>query len=254
MPFVQARPGQEATVARLVERQPLLNLFLIANLAQGLGPDLDAWVDQSGGVLMRLRSNWMLDPGPYPERFDFAGAAALVDDFPSHLVGGATGLPVAIDPLCAALRRYRHKVHHQALAALTSPPAPVANTGTARPATAKDLDALAHMYADAGDLSRPREAVERMLPTCWVIEQGGALVSAAYVIVQSDRAGMVGGVFTPAAYRQRGYASTLVHALSRHLIAAGKTPCLFYHNPDAGRIYVRLGYREISPWRMASFL
>jgi predicted GNAT family acetyltransferase len=30
-------------------------------------------------------------------------------------------------------------------------------------------------------------------------------------------------------------------------------PCLFYHNPEAGRIYLRLGYRELSPWRMVRF-
>ena len=92
-----------------------------------------------------------------------------------------------------------------------------------------------------------------MLPTCWVAEQQSEIVSSAYVIAQTGQAAMVGGVFTPPFHRQSGYASALVHAISVCLLAQGRTPCLFYHNPTAGRIYLRLGYRPLGDGRMVKF-
>lgn len=253
MPLVQATPGQEAQVGSLLAREPLYNLFPLANLADGIGRDLDVWLDESSGVLMRSRGRWMLDPGPLPARFDCAGAAAVIDSLSPDLVQVMTGRPAGVDPLCAALRRHRGVVYEQHFAALVETPAPIAYPATIRPARTTDLNELTALYANAGDLSRPRSGVEVMLPTCWVAEKQGEIVSSAYVIAQTKQAAMVGGVYTPPFHRQSGYASALVHALSLALLAQGRKPCLFYHNPNAGRIYLRLGYRPLGDWRMVKF-
>ncbi|HLN62352.1 MAG TPA: GNAT family N-acetyltransferase [Symbiobacteriaceae bacterium] len=253
MPLVQAKPGQESQLAGLLAREPLYNLFPLANLASGIGPDLEVWVGETGGLLMRRRSRWMVDAGPEPTRFDFAGAAAVIDAFSHDLVQNMTGRPAGVDPLYAALRRHQGVVYEQYFAALAEPPAPMPYPATIRPASAADLDQLTALYATAGDLSRPRSAVEAMLPTCWVAEKQGEIVSSAYVIAQTEQAAMVGGVYTPPFHRQSGYASALVHAISVWLLAQGRKPCLFYHNPNAGRIYLRLGYRPLGDWRMVKF-
>ena len=46
--------------------------------------------------------------------------------------------------------------------------------------------------------------------------------------------------------RGRGYASAVVSALCRDNFAAGRQfLCLFYDNPAAGRIYHRIGFRDV---------
>jgi hypothetical protein len=55
-------------------------------------------------------------------------------------------------------------------------------------------------------------------------------------------------VYTDPRFRGRGYAATLVHGLSRRLLADGHRFCFLFTdsaNPVSNRIYERLGYRAI---------
>lgn len=253
MPLRKAQPGEETRLETVVSREPFFNLFLISNLREGLSADVVVWVQDGVGVLMRRHGYWSVDPGPDPAAFDFAEAAAVMDVHPSELVRGMTGRPEAVEPLVARLRNHRGQVYRQTFAVLRRRPAPVSCPGTPRPARPEDVETLAAIYADAGELSRPRHAVERMLPSAWVWEVDGQIVSAAGVAARTPQAAMIGAVYTPPAYRRKGYATALVRALSVRLLDEGVTPCLFYHNPEAGRIYRRLGYEEHGPWMMVKF-
>lgn len=254
MPLVKARPGQEAELQRRLRREPYYNLFLISNLNEGLSDNLEVWLDKAaGGVLMRRHANWTLDAGPTPGAFDFAAAAAIMASFPAERVAGIVGQPEAVDPLHAALQT-RGTVYEQRFAVMTAPPAPIAYSGTPRLATPADLDALTEFYANAESLSRNRQGVERNLGGTWLVEQDGRIVTAAAVTGQTDQAAMIGAVFTPPVHRRKGYASAVVHAMSAAMHRENLRPCLFYHNPEAGRIYLKLGFRELGGWRMVRFL
>ncbi len=61
----------------------------------------------------------------------------------------------------------------------------------------------------------------------------------------TDQVARIGYVCTLPAYRNRGYASQLVSALSRDMLAQDVTCTLGYSNPAAGRIYNNIGYTEI---------
>jgi uncharacterized protein len=253
VPCTKARPGQEPALQELLQREPFYNLFLISNLAEGLSDRLEVWTDEAGGVLMRRAANWVLDTGPEPGRFDFAGAAGIMDGYPAGQAAGLVGRPESVDPLFRLLRRHTGRLYQQMFAGLKQEPAPMAYSGSPRPATPADLDTLAALYGNADEMRRDREAVVRMLPGAWVVEDGGAVVSAACISARTDQAAMIGAVFTPPENRGKGYASSLVHAMCAALLAGRRRPCLFYHNPDAGRIYLRLGFRELGPWRMVRF-
>lgn len=70
---------------------------------------------------------------------------------------------------------------------------------------------------------------------------------------ESDRSAMIVSVATRPGFRGRGYASATVAALCRGAFAGGKQfLCLFYDNPDAGRIYRRLGFAELGQYAMLS--
>lgn len=253
MSLVKAQPGQEPEIIQFLAREPLFNMFQLANLPDGLGPDLEVWLHPGRGLLMRRRGNWLLDAGPDPLAFDNEAAAATMDEYPPDRVTGLVGVPEAVEPLFAALRRHHGKLYSQRFATMENDPAPMRYTGSPRSAGTADLGALAELYANPGDMSRSLETIERALHSYWVLEDGGRIVCAAYVSARTNLAAMIGGVFTPERDRGRGYASSLVHAMSTALRAQGLQPCLFYHNPDAGRIYLRLGYREIGGWRMVRF-
>ncbi len=67
----------------------------------------------------------------------------------------------------------------------------------------------------------------------------------------------IGPVYTPPAERGRGYATALVAALSRQLLAGGREFCFLYTdlaNPTANRIYARIGYAPICDSAEISFL
>lgn len=59
----------------------------------------------------------------------------------------------------------------------------------------------------------------------------------------------IGLVYTPPADRNRGYATSLVAALSAAQLAAGKRACFLYTdlaNPTPNAIYERIGYRRVA--------
>lgn len=252
MSLREARPGQEPALIELLSRQPQFNLFAISNLSEGLSGTIQAWVDDAaGGVLVRRGAYWTLDAGPDPARFDFDGVAALIDPLPG--VRGLSGRPESVDPLVARLQQYQGTPLAETFAELVKEPAPIPYAGLPRPARPADLEACAAIYAVADDMRRTPEQVREMLPKLWVVEESGRIVCVGYLSGTTRLAVMIGAVFTPPEFRRRGYAATLVHAMSLDVTGSGRTACLFYVNPDAGRIYRRLGYVELGPWRLVRF-
>jgi hypothetical protein len=253
MQLRKALPGEEPALLEIAAQEPLFNLFLTTNLRTGIGDMIEAWVQDGVGVLLRRAANWILYPGPAPEQFDFDGAAAIMDAYPAELVSGMTGHPSSVDPLLACLKVHVPLVHAEHFAALDGEPRAITYSGTPRPARPEDLDQAVAIYADAEDMSRPAAAVERMLPTLWVVEDGGRITSVGNIHAETEYAAIIGAVYTPVPFRGKGYASTLVHGMSSRIVSDGKTACLFFHNPVAGRIYLGLGYKELGPWRLARF-
>ena len=79
----------------------------------------------------------------------------------------------------------------------------------------------------------------------------GHLVAVASTSAENSESAMVVGVATVKEYRGKGYASSVVTALCQDCFERGKKYiCLFYDNPVAGRIYNRIGFREIGEYGM----
>lgn len=58
----------------------------------------------------------------------------------------------------------------------------------------------------------------------------------------------IGPVYTPPAFRRRGYARALTASVSADLLAAGKSFCFLYTdltNPTSNRIYMDIGYEPV---------
>ncbi len=83
----------------------------------------------------------------------------------------------------------------------------------------------------------------------WGIFDNGRLISVGSTSGANSKSAMIIGIATHQDYRKKGYASTIVQKLCQESFTQGKEfLCLFYHNPDAGRIYHKIGFEEIGQY------
>ena len=99
----------------------------------------------------------------------------------------------------------------------------------------------AHVTESAGPDAVARE---RIREECLFVWEDGQLVSMAAQGSRTPSGAGINLVYTPPAFRRRGYASACVAALSSHLLATGRAYCCLFTdlaNPTANSIYQRMG-------------
>ncbi|MFO7882027.1 MAG: GNAT family N-acetyltransferase [Kosmotogaceae bacterium] len=87
----------------------------------------------------------------------------------------------------------------------------------------------------------------------YYMEIDGEIVSTASTSAEAGDSAMIVAVATDRKYRNKGYATAVMSKLCSDLVKEGKTPFLFYSNPFAGKIYERIGFRNIGIWKMLRF-
>lgn len=120
-------------------------------------------------------------------------------------------------------------------------------------ATPADLDKLFYLYSRSETMqARSRESLLHTIRhnKLFYLQKLGKIVSAALTHCETDEAGLIGGVYTPAIYRGKGYGYQCVHGLLSALKEEGKTPVLFYekNNQPARKLYQKLGFRPYGEW------
>ncbi len=85
------------------------------------------------------------------------------------------------------------------------------------------------------------------------IEENNKIVSTVATTAETTKSAMVVAVATIPEYRKKGYASVLMISLMKEYFEnRHKELCLFYDNPKAGKIYKKLGFKDIGKWVMTS--
>lgn len=84
----------------------------------------------------------------------------------------------------------------------------------------------------------------------YYIEDESGFISMTASVVETKELAMIGAVCTLPSHRGKGLASLCVNKVCSEMIKEGKTPCLFYDNPNAGEIYKRVGFENIGYWTM----
>ena len=83
------------------------------------------------------------------------------------------------------------------------------------------------------------------------IKQEDKVVSTVAATAETTKNAMIVGVATDKDYRHKGYATKLLISLmNRYINQKKKELCLFYDNPEAGKIYLRLGFEYIGTWSL----
>lgn len=84
----------------------------------------------------------------------------------------------------------------------------------------------------------------------YYLKHNGQMVATASTAAENSMSAMIVGVCTHNDYRRRGLATAVMKKLFKDVMNEGKLLCLFYDNPEAGRIYKRLGFVDIGMWTM----
>ncbi|MDY7221549.1 GNAT family N-acetyltransferase [Halalkalibacterium halodurans] len=118
-----------------------------------------------------------------------------------------------------------------------------------------DLNRLLVLHDQIDDFAQNDNGKEQMKVSMekgasrtYYVEEDGKIIASASTAAENSRSAMIVGVCTHPDYRNQGLASRCMSALCEDLLAEGKTVCLFYDNPVAGRIYKRLGFKDIGRW------
>ncbi len=81
--------------------------------------------------------------------------------------------------------------------------------------------------------------------------EDGMIKNVVQTTAENSISAMIVGVATKKEFRGQGLMSLSLSRLCRDLINNdGKSLCLFYDNPEAGRIYHNLGFKSIDKWTM----
>ncbi|RDY24787.1 GNAT family N-acetyltransferase [Romboutsia maritimum] len=82
----------------------------------------------------------------------------------------------------------------------------------------------------------------------YCIEVDRKVVAMAKSTSENNTHAMLVGIGTHPKYRNKGYATKCTKKICMEIIKDHKIPCLFYDNEAAGRIYKKLGFKEIGKW------
>ena len=140
---------------------------------------------------------------------------------------------------------------------LDAPPPTDDRTGIRR-ARAEDFAAIARLLHREAHYDRKADlaTVEEQLRTRWargfarnyVLECGGGIVAHVGTTAEMERVAVLGAVVTHTAFRSRGFAGRLYHAVCADLLAEGKEVFSFYYDAAGRGVNERMGLMPHCEW------
>lgn len=244
-----------------VNREPSINVFIIADVENyGFNQEFqEVWGDFDGSslraVLLRYYSIFVL----YSEKnqYDENGIAEILASGKMNLLSGELN---TVSPLSE--RFNFRKITKQYLAELIEDsfrPSKDANCKVIR-ATANHAGMLHRLTLKVseftefgeGSIDSMKRKLENESTRTYFIREGSSVISTVSTNVECSTSAMIGGVMTHPDRRNRGLASACLSVLCQELLSEGKRCNLHYHNPIAGRLYNRLGFKQKARWMLCS--
>lgn len=244
-------------LVKLLSVAPQLNLYLLGNVeANGFDADFcEFFGDVEGGevrgVVNRYMTGWTVYGLPDA---DWPGLGAVVDGH-ATIAERLQDNPGGVPSFLPYVARYREaSVTEDHLMELPSGELRLQSAPTGfvvRKATLDDLAMLIDLFADADDMARSPAGVERPLRDrrIWLAVKDQQAVAAALTNAETATLGMIGGVYTRPEWRGHGLSQAVCSGLCEELIGLGRQPVLYWHDPAAGYVYTKLGFRPIGTWR-----
>ena len=247
----------EKPIFEFLLQEPAYNLFLISDI-QNFGfdqPFQEVWIDDNtaagiSGILLRYYSHFIIAG---QGSFDEQGLAEIAGKHPDFkLISGKDDRIRSVNkyiPFTSIQRFYFAELRK--ISSTFSPK----TDGEIQKAKAEDAETLFDLQKgieEFREMGLTREVLQATLSSgtgryYYCIREGG-IISCAGSTAENPKAALIFGVCTAKEWRNRGFASLCMLSLCRELLSEGKRAYLFYNNPEAGRIYKRLGFHDIGRW------
>lgn len=252
------------SVMALIGQKPAENLFIIGDIeAYGYDSDFqEIWGHFQNSkliaVLLRYDQNYI----PFSEQpYDAQGFAEIINRNPKPIE--ISGLKHLVKPLQEFINRDIRKFSETYYAKCTGlsykvDEERIQQASYLQPSEYHENIEMLRSIPEfaAGSFSvEARERAEKYKTgrTYIVRNEQGTMVASASTTAENSQSAMIVGVGTRPGFERRGYATICMEKLCSELLAEGKSLCLFYDNPAAGKIYKRLGFTDMGLWTMIRY-
>lgn len=245
-------------VLKYVSRQPSINLFLIGDIEQfGFDKDFqEVWGKFDAeknlkGVLLRYNNNFI----PYYEDMneDLGGFKEIIKSYDGNVM--ISGKEDLIEQFKEVISNYTQRKTY--FCELKDNNKLLAWDNTVKLAVPQDANRIYEIiesieeFTAENDIEQIKDRIEDRSKRVYYIENDkGEIISVSQTAAENSKSAMVVGVATRKGYREQGHMSKCLSRLCNDLLNEGKTLCLFYDNPKAGKVYHRIGFEEIGIWTM----
>lgn len=231
-------------------QNPAMNLFLIGDI-ENFGVDgnkVSVWMDEDASgihsVFLYYAPGRSLILQSYEHRIDQKFLEELIQQLDPGTISGETSL-------IRELNLDEFPVHSECRFAAMKKPYQKTDTSEVARLGPKDAEDIMELLNASFPHSRVSKVnTEEKGSRYYGIRKNGNAVSVAASSAECRNLAMVVSVCTNDEYRCHGYAEACVTKLSDDLLAEGRMPCLFYTNPQAAKIYKKIGYEDIGYWSM----
>lgn len=246
-------------VLTFLSGEPSINLFIIGDLEVfGYESDFqEIWAefdekDEIKAVLLRFYQSFI----PYAKgEFDVNGFVAIMKKYPLPIyLSGKTNLVEKFEPF-HELNLGKKQVTF--FAECLTDEHLGSNQREIKKATLKHIDRIIELRGTIEEFQIRSDARDILLQSMktntartYYIEENGVMTACVSTTAENSLSAMIVGVCTRKEYRRQGLATAIMQKLFKDVLAEGKILCLFYDNPEAGRIYKRLGFNDIGMWTM----
>jgi uncharacterized protein len=254
--------GDLDSLYNLLKQKPSENLFILWGIeAFGFDSELQTiWGDydefnELRGVLYKFKDKY----APFGiGNFDIVGFVSIItEDVNANTL-------VGIESITEKVKRYlvnpvKNSRSYLYAELKSTEPMSFQKNAEVTLATESDVNKIVDLYKKVpefeGDNHNP-EVIAQNITKGWsrnyVFENDGEYVSSASTVCENSLSAMISAVCTLKTQKKKRYATKCLENLIYDLQKEGKTLCLFYDNAEAGRIYKRLGFKDIEKWNVST--
>lgn len=245
--------------------EPSFNLFIIGDIeAFGFEEDFQevwgAYTDehQLEGVLLRFNESFI----PYwkKEDFDVTGFVETIHLHQKSASHDKSGLIISgKDTIIGSISGFFPELVSKPtfFCELNDRNSLQSVDNTVKIATEEDAERIFELMETIEEfsVSVPPERIAHKIKTrtgriYYMEDENSQIIAVTQTSAENSKSAMIVGVATRKGYRGHGYMSRCLTKLCSDLIEEGKSLCLFYDNPEAGKVYHRVGFKTIGQWVM----
>lgn len=253
-----AREEDSVPLLKLLRKDPARAMLIIGDIEQnGLHTEYQAtWIEEADGeflaVYLKYHANFVFYL--FSDRFDPKNISLLLAATKCENINAVKSHFIKVEDILGSTVSKRELFFCACSTLIQRPSLLTVRKATSHDATriARSLERIVEFHLESLTLeereARIRSRYLEGKTRGYLLELNGEVIAYANTAVETGSSAMVASVFCLPEYRGLGYAKQAVWALSDDLLKSGLLPCLFYDNPDAGRIYHALGYQTFDTW------